>query len=324
MALKADYSPPLFHRHVHFSTIIPNRFRKIRSLTYQRQTLNTPDGDFIDLDVSSIGSTGCLLLLHGLEGSSQSTYMKGLAKYANDQGFDAVAMNHRSCSGKPNNLAISYHSGKTDDVAAVVQALSATYESIHIVGFSLGGNMALKLAGEWAQAHPKQVKSVVGVSVPCDLASSALKLGLAENRIYLWRFLSQLKAKARAKALRFPDANLDLKLIKQSDTFKAFDDAYTAPAHGFQSAADYYEKCSSKAFIPNIEPPTLIINAKNDSFLSPSCYPINEVNENPNVGLLMPTFGGHVGFASDFMMNEAFWSEIQIMDFIASISKPKD
>lgn len=320
MINKSDYQPPFLHRLAHFSTIIPNQFRTIRGITYSRETIETVDDDFIDIDVSKIGSTQCILLLHGLEGNSHSSYMQGMVQFSNESGFDAIAMNHRSCSGRLNKQAISYHSGKTDDVQRIVDYLSKSYDSIHIVGFSLGGNIALKLAGQWGDSPTSKVKSIVGVSVPCDLESSARTLAKLENRVYLWRFLSQLKAKAKEKSMRFPEANIDAHLLQHCSSFHAFDQAYTAPVHGFKSALDYYEKSSSKQFISNIRLPTLIINARNDSFLSPECYPFAEVEANANVSLITPTYGGHVGFAQDYKMNAPFWSEVQIMNFIQGIA----
>ena len=311
-----EYFPPLFHRHAHFSTIIPNQLRFYPKVIYSRESINTPDLDFLDVDFSSISSPNCVLLLHGLEGSSQSAYIRGMTFHLNQAGFDVAVLNFRSCSGRVNNLPISYHSGKTDDVEHVCEHLLNRYQSLQIVGFSLGANVLLKMAGQWGNKPPQKIKSIIAVSVPCDLASSAQKLKQLQNRIYLWRFLSQLKVKAEQKAIRHPESNIDLKGLKKAQNFEEFDEIYTAPVHGFDSAKDYYSKSSSKQFIESINVPTLIINAKNDSFLTSECYPIEEAQINPFIELWIPTFGGHVGFATDFLMKKPFWHEEHIITYL--------
>lgn len=312
------YRPPLPHRSAHFSTIVPSRLRAVASLPFIRQQIETPDGDFFEVDFHQRGSESVAILLHGLEGSSSSTYMRGMAKHLDGIGMDIAAMNHRSCSGAVNRLASSYHSGKTDDLDLLIKHLSGRYANAYVIGFSLGGNMAVKLAGEWGQDAPKAVKAVIGVSVPCDLAGSAEQLQRWENRIYLSRFLRQLKHKALQKAQQFPDAGLDEEAIHSSTSFEAFDDTYTAPVHGFGTAERYYAECSSTRFISSIQLPTLIINAENDSFLSDECYPFNEVEQNPMVNMLTPKYGGHVGFALDLAMRKPFWHELRVAEFIAS------
>lgn len=314
-----NYYPPFLHRSAHLSTILPNRFRKIKDLKYTRKTIELPDGDFVDIDTSLVGSRTAVLLLHGLEGSSDSQYMRGLSQLLNQMGIDAWAMNHRSCSGKTNRLAIGYHSGKTDDADFIINTQLKDYKNLFVVGFSLGGNIAIKLAGEWRSRFPKNVKGVVGVSVPCDLGSSAVQLKAFENVIYLTRFLRQLKRKAKEKTARFPELNLDAKAVAKAKNFEEFDHHFTAPVHGFASAKDYYEKSSCAQYIPLIQVPSMIINAANDSFLGMECYPIEELNRNSKVELLTPEFGGHVGFAMDMRMKQPFWHEERIAEFIRKI-----
>jgi len=316
---KDKYNPPFVHRSAHLSTIFPNRFRKVSGVNFQRQCIELPDGDFVDLDISRVSGKHAMLLLHGLEGSSASQYMRAMAKLANENGIDAFAMNHRSCSGRPNRLAESYHSGRTDDPNFIIRNVIQHYAAVFVVGFSLGGNIALKMAGEWSKSAPKNVRAIVGISVPCDLASSSARLAERENFVYLHRFLSQLKRKALAKETLFPEAGLNHKLIKNARSFTEFDNAYTAPAHGFESAADYYSKSSSGGFIHAISVPTLIINAANDSFLGTECYPFDAVNRNPQVEMLLPQYGGHVGFATDTWMSNAFWHESQCIAFIKNV-----
>ncbi|MDB9701595.1 alpha/beta fold hydrolase [Salibacteraceae bacterium] len=314
-----DYQPPFLHRFTHFGTIIPSQFRKVSDVHYTRETMDTLDDDFIDLDYSKVnGSTG-VLLIHGLEGSSDSAYMKGLTRVLNQNGMDSIAMNFRGCSGRPNNQMTSYHSGISADLETVVNHVEQQYDRLFIVGFSLGGNVSLKWSGEYAnKPHPK-VKGVVGISVPCDLNGSGTELFKRQNFIYLRRFLRQLKEKALDKIDRFDDISLDREAISNASNFMQFDQEFTAPVHGFDSAMDYYTKSSCAQFIPSIKRPALIINAKNDSFLNEACYPYDEVGRNELVTLLTPKYGGHVGFASNFSMNLPFWHEKKVLDFIQKV-----
>jgi len=272
--------------------------RKVDGVTQERERLTLPDGDFLDLDWSyaSKPSKKIMILLHGLEGNAQRPYIIGSAKHAIPQGYDICAVNFRGCSGEANTLYRSYHSGATEDLEAIIHHIlnSDKYDELFIKGFSLGGNLALKYIGEERDV-PKEIKGVVAVSVPCSLHSSLLQLLHPKNYLYAKRFKDHLKAKMREKQQLFPKqiSDSDIKNVK---TLKDFDDIYTSRAHGFKDAMDYYEKCSSLQFLSKITVPALIINAKNDSFLGPECYPYKEAGENNSLYLEVPEYGGHVGF----------------------------
>ena len=313
----ADYSPPLFHRNAHLATILPNKFRPFNRASFIRKTISTPDNDFIDVDTIQNGAKTAIILLHGLEGSSQSLYIQGMTEALRSINCDILCMNFRGCSGRVNNSFQSYHSGKTDDLRTIFDAFR-TYGSIHLIGFSLGGNVLLKYMGE--KKADSRVKSCIAISTPVDLAGSSDALNSKENTLYLTRFLRQLKRKAIEKAQRFPEDSLQIQQLRSAKNFLDFDNLYTAPAHGFIDAKDYYEKSISKQFLKLIDKPTLIINALNDSFLSPSCYPAEECKENEHLTLLTPTFGGHVGFASDTFMRKLFWHEQKAIEFIANFT----
>ncbi|PIF00683.1 MAG: alpha/beta hydrolase [Maribacter sp.] len=298
----SEYNPPLLFKNGHFSTIYSGLIRTVPGIHQERERILLQDGDFMDLDWS-YAQRPChkvLILLHGLEGNAQRPYITGSAKLANAQGYDACAVNFRGCSGEMNTLYRSYHSGDTKDLDAVVRHLlkKNTYNEIFIKGFSLGGNLALKYIGEGRDELPKQVKKVVAVSVPCDLHSSLKQLLLPKNYPYSQNFKNHLIAKLRLKQKIFPlkISDTDIAHIK---TLKDFDDIYTSKAHGFEDALDYYKKCSSLQFLPKINIATLIINAKNDSFLGAGCYPYKEAEENNSVFLEVPASGGHVGFYGD-------------------------
>ncbi len=312
--LTTRYRPPWFFTNGHFSTIYSGLVRKVDGLLQRRERLELPDGDFMDLDWSfaSGDSRKVVVLLHGLEGNGQRPYMTGSARLFNKEGFDACAVNFRGCSGETNRLFRSYHSGATEDLEMVIRHItgSGNYSQICIKGFSLGGNMALKYAGE-GRDLPKELTSVIGVSVPCDLYSSLRQLQRLKNRLYARRFLRHLTVKLRAKQSVFPELLTDITL-RNIRTLKDFDDIYTSRAHGFEDALDYYRHSSCNSFLSNIRIPSLILNARNDSFLGPECYPFREAEKNPALYLETPSFGGHVGF---YGTGNTYYNEKRAINF---------
>ncbi|SNY94772.1 YheT family hydrolase [Flagellimonas pacifica] len=294
----SNYLPPLFFRNGHLATIYCGLFRKVNGVIQTRERLTLSDGDFLDLDWSKSSSKTkkLVILLHGLEGDGQRPYITGSAKLFNQNGFDACAVNYRGCSGEPNITYRSYHSGATEDLAEIVHHIlsNKNYSEIYLKGFSLGGNLALKYLGD-GNVVPKEVKGAVAISVPCSLKDSCNQLLSNENILYARRFKKHLIAKLRQKQPMFPDL-ITNSAIKSIKTLKDFDDIYTSKAHNFKDALDYYTKCSSLQFLPNISVPSLIINAKDDSFLGNDCYPIIEAEKNKNLYLETPKYGGHVGF----------------------------
>ncbi|MBT2160089.1 YheT family hydrolase [Zobellia barbeyronii] len=313
--LASDYNPTFIFKNGHLSTVYSGLFRRIEGLEQQRERLELADGDFIDLDwsYSKKKSEKVVILLHGLEGNAQRPYITGSAKAFNKSGIDACAVNFRGCSGETNRLFRSYHSGATEDLDAVVQSIlkQKKYTEIYIKGVSLGGNMAMKYAGE-ERVLPAEVKAVIGVSVPCNLHSSLKELMSAKNYLYAKRFKKHLVEKLYPKQKMFPDS-ISLSDISSVKTLKDFDDIYTSRAHGFENAIDYYEKCSCRQFLPGIKIPSLIINAKNDSFLGEECYPYTEAEKNPNLYLKVPEFGGHVGFIAP---SNIYYSEKTAIKFV--------
>jgi uncharacterized protein len=308
-----NYKRPSLLFSGHLETIYPALFRTIE-LPYKRERIPTPDGDFLDLDWIKNNSKKLVIISHGLEGNSSRAYMKGMAKAFSEKGFDVIAWNFRGCSAEMNKLLRFYHSGATDDLDSVVRhAQRNGYTEIYLIGFSLGGNLTLKYLGE--RNSSTEITKAVVFSTPLDLHTSCLKISKPGNVIYSARFLKSLKNKIIQKSKLIP--GLDLKGIERIDTLISFDDRYTAPLHGFDSALDYYNKCSSIHFIESITLPTLIVNAQNDPFLSELCYPISEVKNHPWVKFENPQFGGHVGFAQ-FNKNGLYWSEERALSFLTS------
>lgn len=308
------YRPPFFLFNAHLETIFPSQFRKVKLLPYQRERINTPDHDFLDLDWLRQGSEKLVIISHGLEGDSTRAYVKGMAKALFEKGYDVIAWNYRGCSGELNKALRFYHSGATDDLATVVDyAGSARYSEINLVGFSLGGNLTLKYLGE-ERTRPERIKKAVVFSVPLDLHASCLKISQPSNWVYSRRFLRSLRKKVMAKSKVM--GGLDASGLKKALTLHAFDDIFTGPIHGFKNAIDYYTQSSSINVVANINIPTLIVNAKNDPFLSPECYPEDLLKGHPFVTFESPEHGGHVGF-TQFTKNGLYWSEERALEFLS-------
>lgn len=311
-----DYVAPPLLRNGHLLSIYPSLWRRVTTQHFQRERITTADGDFLDLDWSRCGARRLVVISHGLEGHSRRPYVAGMAKAANSFGWDALAWNYRSCSGEMNRCLRFYHSGETGDLQTVIAHATAQgdYDEVALVGFSMGGNLTLVYLGEQGRRVEGLISKAVVFSVPCDLAASARQLTRPANYLYLTRFMRSLRAKMQAKHLQYPD-HIDIAGLEKVRTFKQFDDRFTAPIHGFQNAEDYWERCSSKFFIGDIRIPTLIVNAANDPFLAPECFPQGEVKSNPRVKLEVPISGGHVGFVS-FNRNDLYWSELRAFRFL--------
>ncbi len=299
----STYKPPTRFRNAHINTLYPALFRRVKGIDFQRIRIGTLDKDFLDLDWSFTQKTAqtdkLLICIHGLEGSARRHYMASMMKRFNTEGYDSVGINLRSCSGEVNRFLACYHSGFTDDLDFVVDKIIAEgrYKNIAIVGFSVGGNIALKYGGEKGADMPKEVKRIVAFSVPCDLESGSIEFEKSLNRFYQWQFLVTLKQKAREKYKRFPNS-FDLDKTVKAKYFRQFDDHFTAPINGFKDAVDYWHKASSLPFLPLITVPTLLVSAEDDTFLGEKCYPIDFAKSSAIFHFEMPEYGGHLGFMS--------------------------
>ncbi len=278
--------------------------------------MHTKDGDFLDLDFSTVNSDKVIVVIHGLEGSSNSTYIQSLTKKMNANNYDIIAVNLRSCSGEPNNLLSSYHSGKSEDLVEVIQYIknNFNYKNINVVGYSLGGNITLKYMGEVGENSI--VKSAIAVSVPCSLKGSSIAMTKKGNKLYVKNFLKTLIPKANLKFKKFPNSDLDIEKIRKAINFSDFDNNYTAPTHGFKNADDYYEKSSCTQYLKDIKKPTLLITSLDDPFLNEACFPTKEAKKSKHFHLLTTKYGGHVGFCEHFNMKKNNWLENQILSFI--------
>ncbi len=313
--INSSYKPRFVFRNGFLSTVYSGLFRRVKNVIQERERIKLSDGDFLDLDWSFAKqkTEKLIIVLHGLEGNAQRPYMTGTAKLFNKNKIDAVCVNFRGCSGEQNLKYRSYHSGATEDLDDVIKHIINTkqYTQIVIKGFSLGGNVILKYLGERTNV-PSQIKGVIAVSVPCYLHGSAKELHTIKNKLYHDRFKKHLVDRLKLKQVQYSDI-LSIKDIKSIKTLRDFDDIYTSKAHGFKDALDYYEQSSSLQFLHNIKTPTLVINALNDSFLSPECFPVKEAKNNPNLFLEMPKYGGHVGF---YNSDNIYYNEIRALEFV--------
>jgi predicted alpha/beta-fold hydrolase len=311
----SPYNPGLIYRSGHFQTIYPTLFRKVEGVNYKRKRIQTPDDDFIDLDFSEVSrADSAVIICHGLEGSSDRAYMRGMAAAFNSAGIDAVCYNYRGCSGVMNRQLRMYNAGATDDLELVVKHVLSQkkYKSLILTGFSLGGNLVLKYAGERSSDINKKIKSIIAISAPCDLHNSSIELHKIQNYLYQKRFIIMLKEKIELKKKDHPELEkIDLNSIK---TLWDFDDRITAPLHGFKDALDYWTKSSSAPVLEEIRVPALILNALDDPILGKKCYPFKEAADSKYLYLEAPEQGGHVGFMSG-SSDPVYYSERRAVEF---------
>ena len=290
--VESTFRPPWYLRNCHVQTILPVLAFGRAGTEFRSERLELPDGDFLDLDWMESGHERLAILCSGLEGNSRDAGMLRLARSLAAAGWDVLSWNYRGCSGVLNRLVRSYHSGATEDLAAVVA--HAGGRPLALVGCSIGGNLVLKYLGE--APPPANILAAAAISAPVDLAATARALDRRTgNRLYLRRLIASLRTKIRAKAAAMP-GRISLDGLTGLHGFEHFDDRYTAPTHGFLNAEDYWKKCSARQFLPAIGVPALLISAEDDPFLTPESFPFSEAADNPQLTLEVPVCGGHLGF----------------------------
>jgi uncharacterized protein len=259
-----------------------------------------------------------VLILHGLEGSSDSTYMKGIAAKGLAVGMNVVRMNQRNCGGTDHFSPTLYHSGRSTDVAAVARHLieNDRISRLALVGFSMGGNLVLKLAGEWGSEGPAQFKAVAAVCPALNLAASADALHLTCNRLYEQYFMWKLRRRLRAKAKLFPGV-FDTARLRGVSTLREFDDKITAFYCGFTGADDYYARAAAANVVDRIAVPAFILNAANDPFIRILPQTREKILSNPNITFVETADGGHCAFLSHPDGEDGRWAERQVIDFLS-------
>jgi uncharacterized protein len=311
----------------HLQTVLGKFLRPRPDPGLTRERLTTPDGDFLDLDLAPDPGPEApmVLVLHGLEGSSRRAYMRVALHELSRRGMLAVAMNFRACSGEPNLQPRFYHSGETGDVGWVVEFLRDRFprRPLGAMGFSMGGNVLLKYLGEGRDRAP--LDAAAAVSVPFDLmeGSRAIEAG-AMGRVYTHYFLRSLREKVDRK-VGLLEPLLDLDRVRRARTLREYDEAATAPLHGFAGADEYYRASSSVKFLDDIRVPTLLLQAHDDPFLPSEFLPRKLVADNP---FLLPTFtqaGGHVGFVEgEVPWRPTFWAESEAARYLQKLLDPDD
>ncbi|MHB8844701.1 MAG: YheT family hydrolase [Nitrospirota bacterium] len=313
---RSSYRAPFLFNNGHLQTLYPTIARAVTGVAYQRERIVTPDDDFLDLDWLRTGNRQLAVLSHGLEGHTGRPYMTGMARMLSRHGWDVLAWNYRACSGEINRRLRMYHNGCIDDLDCVVQhgLKDGRYGRTAMIGFSLGGNLTLMYLGSKGTALDPRVRGAVAFSVPCDLKAGALELAKARNYLYMKQFLVSLHKKIKLKMEQMPGLINDDGYGSIRD-FRGFDDRYTAPMNGFKDAEDYWYQCSSSRFLHSITVPTLLVNALDDPFLAPGCYPVDQAEQSRHVHLEMPRSGGHVGFVQ-FNADGSYWSENRAIEFL--------
>lgn len=317
---RARFRPAWWLRNRHAQTLAGRFLRPETTLPLERWRIDTPDGDFLDLDFAPAPARDApiVVVLHGLEGSTRREYISLMLRELFERGLRGVGMNFRGCGGEPNRSACFYHSGETGDLAHVVDVLRERYPGLPIggAGFSLGGNVLLKYLGERGQEAP--IAAAVAVSVPFDLPGCAQRLSSGAMRhIYGAYFLRSLKCKVSAKRHRLNgEANADRALAAQ--TLRDFDDAFTAPIHGFAGADDYYARSDVRRHLAQIRVPALLVQSRDDPFLPRGAAPDAAVEANPRLAAAFTDRGGHLGFVEGaFPWRPRFWAEREAARFLA-------
>jgi len=314
------YRAPAWLPGGHAQTIWPVA-RQSAPPAYRRERWETPDGDFIDVDwLAAAEEAGAplVVLFHGLEGSSASHYAGALMQALADRGWSGAVPHFRGCSGEPNRLPRAYHSGDSAEIDWILRRLRARFpqRTLFASGVSLGGNALLKWAGEQEGAARDVVQAAAGVCAPLDLTAAGRALQQGFSLVYAKHFLGTLKASAGAKLARFPGL-FDEARMRAAGNLYEFDDAVTAPLHGFRDAGDYWRRSSSKPWLGAIHLPTLVLNALNDPFLPRQALPAPQ-EVSTAVTLEYPSGGGHVGFVAGPFPGRLGWLPQRLLAYFES------
>lgn len=325
------YETPWWLPGGHLQTIYPYLFLRPTTPPYRRERIETPDGDFLDLDwIDAEPDAPTVVLFHGLEGGSHSHYASSLMHAVAARRWRGVVVHFRGCSGEPNRLPRAYHSGDADEIDWVLRRLRLhSGGPVSVVGVSLGGNALLKWLGREQERALAVICAAVAVSAPMDLVTAGRRLGSGVCRAYGLNFLRSLKPKALEKLQRFPHL-AQPGTVRRAFTLRDFDDAFTAPVHGFRNVDDYWTRASSIGELGLIDVPTLIVHARNDPFLPGRYLPSGAAgadaaqrqvdtpaaNRKPAVEFDFPRHGGHVGFVSGPFPGKLSWLPQRVLGFI--------
>ena len=317
LAQSTPYRAPRWLRGGHAQTVYPALFLRGTQPRYRRERWDTPDGDFIDMDFVDAGLARAprVALFHGLEGSSSSHYAVALMRALDRAGWNGVVAHFRGCSGELNRLPRAYHSGDAPEIGWILARLALLGQPLYAAGVSLGGNALLKWLGESGDGARMQLRAAAAVSAPLDLMAAGAALGQGFNLVYTRMFLATLRRKSMDKLARFPGL-FDRSRVLTARNLRQFDDAVTAPLHGFRDTDDYWTRASAKPVLAGVRLPTLVLNARNDPFL-PARHLPRPQEVSAMVCLEQPEEGGHVGFASGAFPGNLDWLPQRLLAFFA-------
>jgi len=316
--LTPPYRAPWWLPGAHAQTIVPARLLQVPAAPTRRERWDTPDGDFIDVDFCvpepAAATAPVLVLFHGLEGDSRSHYARLMLQGCTARRWRGLVVHFRGCSGEPNRLARAYHSGDSAEIDWIVRRIAARWPQAprYAAGISLGGNALAKWAGEQGTGAAL-LAALASVSSPLDLEAGGRALGQGFNLVYTRNFLRTLRGKALAKVARFPDL-ADAARIRASRTLYEFDDAFTAPVHGFSGVLDYWRRASAMPWLRGIAVPALLLNARNDPFVPAASLP-DRAGVSAHVVLEQPAAGGHVGFLAGGSVPDRWYLRARLFEF---------
>jgi predicted alpha/beta-fold hydrolase len=293
--ISSTYRAPYYLPGGTLQTLIAARLPR-PEIHFQRETLELKDGDFLDLDWQVNGNRKLIIVTHGLEGSSHSQYTTDMSIQMDHSRYDLLAWNCRSCSGRMNRLKKLYYHGEIEDISEVIEHVLQLnrYDGIYLAGFSMGGNISIKFLSE--KKHlAKYIVKCGAVSSPCDLSAAANAMDRPKNYVLRKYFMRNLRRKLAAKEEQFP-GSFPMEKFDRVKTWREFDALFSAPFNGFNSVEDFYFAASANNFIDHLKTPTLLINAKNDPVLEPSCNPVHKAEKSPYFFIELPRTGGHVYF----------------------------
>lgn len=314
MIQESEFVPAKGLKNPHLQSLFPTFARRRLQIERQRELLELPDGDFLDIDHIGKGEDLTIIILYGMAGSANSPYVKGLMQAIIKRGWRGVLMYYRGCSGQPNRLPQTYHLGQTNDLTLLFNYLHNTCPKTRLaaVGYSMGGNLLLKWLGE----NPQQslIQAAVAVSAPYDLRAASAAIRQGKGRFYQWLLLRDLRRYVNNK-YQYPNATISLKSIAEVKSFWSLDEKVTAPMNGFRNAVDYYHRSSCGPWIKYITTPTLIIHAKDDPMIPAATIPPNNAFTQ-TVTLELSEYGGHVGFVGGSLHKPDFWLDKRIPEFL--------
>lgn len=311
--VQSSYRPPAYLFNSHLQTLAPVFSIKPNNNLYQTEKFELPDGDFLELDWIKRGHHKLMILCHGLEGNSRSHYVQQMALHFSKTGWDILALNLRGCGKEINRLPILYHGGSTKDVATIVEKYAHYYNSLVLVGFSLGANILLNFIAR--HATPPNLLAAAAFSVPCDLYQSEQLIDKFFNRLYAQKFVTKLKNKVRKLEIQHPGI-ADINSLINVKSIQKFTAEFASPLCNFGTVEDYYSTGNCLNSLKDTNIPTLVVNAQNDMFLSKSSYPVSIAEKSNYVYLDMPKHGGHAAFPISFRES---WMSIRLERFLNGI-----